>query len=61
MDYEVEFFVDAMDEYKKAYKDRADDPDGFIGDDSPTWIALNRARTALHDSFRRAVLAVLGK
>ena len=61
MDYEVEFFVDAMDEYKKAYKDRADDPDGFIGDDSPTWIALNRARTALRDTFRRAVLAVLGK
>ena len=60
MDSEVELFVDAIDEYKKAYEDRDNDPNGFIGDASATWTALNQARNALHDRFRRAVLSVLG-
>lgn len=60
MDFEVEDFVNAIDEYKKAYEDRDNDPDGDIGDGSATWVALHRAQNALRDRFRRAVLSVLG-
>ncbi len=60
MSDEIEWFVDAIDDYKKAYEDRDNDPDGEISDDSPTWVALNNARNALHDRFRGAVRSVLG-
>ncbi len=60
MEYEVEFFMDAIDDYKQAKENRDNDPDGHVGDGSVTWTALNRARNALHDRFRRAVLSVLG-
>ncbi len=60
MNSEVELFVDAIDGYKKACEDRDNDPDGFIGDDSPTWVTLNTARITLRHRFKRAVLSVLG-
>ena len=59
-EFTVEYFVDAIEDYRKANEARDNDPVEYVViEDSPTWVALDKARIYMHKMFEDAVEATI--